>query len=461
MMSTNRISPSDAAAILTTLAFYSDSPNVLSVTDSASDYLDDHVKSIYDKIRQGKSSEVDHVRPWIDYNIDGLPHRDLAFIAYEVLRESFDSKIKDRASSILNDSSKPIQERLDYISDLREDLDAPPTKPKKYIKPFHISDIQDRGVHAIPYLIKGLIPKKEPFGIYGPGESFKTFICWELTRAIVEGDSFLELFDVNISGPVVWLDKESGGDRMCMRSFQMGITKEMPINIWTDGLAKHIAIESPRFIHQIGELLSHLDSPPVALIIDSFTRFFHGDENRSAEVGAAMDNLIETSRTYNLSTILIHHTRKFSRDDKSENKYKVRGSGDFINALSSAIYLQNRDGVLCVEPAKTRDSIGFEPFGLELKPDSRYSKNRLKFYHTDIPGKPSTRNELAEDEIIRSLEGAGCDLTLKDVLDKCIPSICQSRGPVMKALNRLEEDKRIEIIRKGKGRGKSPIIKLL
>ncbi len=262
------------------------------------------------------------------------------------------------------------------------------------VQPAPIKDILTRKVTSIPYLIENLIPAREPFGLFGAGESYKTWMALEIMKAVCTGEDLLCKFRINTTGPVLLLDRENGADRLCIRLKSLGFEEEMPVHVLTDGAADSLDFGDDAFPDKFARIIDGMKEKPVLAVFDSWSRFFSKNENDIKDVAPALGRLWTISRDNNLSTILLHHTRKPGQGQQKDEdaRYQVRGSGDFINALSSAISMSNKQGKIRIQAVKTRDHAVWDSFCVELV--SIY--DGLRFRLTDTP--PSRTDKARNDE---------------------------------------------------------------
>jgi hypothetical protein len=157
--------------------------------------------------------------------------------------------------------------------------------------------------------------------------------------------------------------------------------------------------------HALGLVLSPDSAPVRLLIIDLFRDAFDGEENSSADVGAAMATAHALARMFRCSILLVHHSA-------IANEQRGRGSSAFSGGLDVCCAVAIRDGTITATVTKNRGgptgatySWHFESSGLlgagsgasrptEVTEDSALSAARV-IREIATPGIPVTRTALA------------------------------------------------------------------
>lgn len=327
-----------------------------------------------------------------------------------------------------------------------------------YPAPLHIKDILSRKIVEVPYLVDQLIPQNEPFGIFGAGESFKTWFALETCRCVSSGEDVLGQFKVNRPGPVVYFDEENDGDRLCVRCTKLGFSIDQPFYAVTDRTLHGKHFGSPDFFDQVCCVLGSIEPPPVLGVFDSFARFFRGDENKAADIAEALGFLSMICRKRCISLGIIHHTRKGGYRGGGSIRDRVRGSGDFTNAISSGWFLERMQDTVALHQVKNRDNASMKP--LHLRFDKRIDGSG--FYSFQIQkGFPEgkTKGSQIEGELIEILKRNNGKLTQAKLIS-ALESIA-GRTMTRNCIRSLQATGLIVIEDEGKtGRGNSPVVHL-
>lgn len=323
-------------------------------------------------------------------------------------------------------------------------------------KPIPLKEILDRGIRKVPYLVEGIIPVGEPMGIFGAGESWKSWFALELARSVASGEDFLGRFKVLQPGPVVFFDRENYGDRLCARCLGLRFDKDISLSFMTDGKSDGINFDSPHFAEQMRGFFAELHPSPVLAIFDSFTRFFRGDENRAGDVAQALDNISEVCRSVKVSLVIIHHTRKGGSRESRILKERIRGSIDFTNAISVGVFLDRIGDKIRLEMVKNRDNVPFNPIGLEF---SEFEKEPswVGFKVVDAPVQKQTQKMIAEEAILKLLDENPDGLRQIELCTRLERTF--KKSAVKGAIRSLEKKGKVEIEPNVTGRGRSPLVR--
>lgn len=196
---------------------------------------------------------------------------------------------------------KPVT-RLKRMSDLL----LTPSRPSWLIR-----DVIEQGVIAI---------------LLGPRGTYKSFIAlhWAMTIAI-EGS------------PVVMISAEGSGlDRRFRAWLTRYAPKVKPGNIPVYALEQRVDFNSLESILALCAEIDALESPPVLILIDTFSKNSGGlDENSNSEVKGFIAHLdVQLKRRYGATVLLVHHTGH-------QIQSRARGASA-LEADTDAAYVINR-----------------------------------------------------------------------------------------------------------------------
>ena len=209
------------------------------------------------------------------------------------------------------------------------------------------------------WLIKGWVPEESVVMVYGASNSGKTFVVLDmlLTMATGKGDWFgfrarkascLYLCGegrAGLRGRVALWVQEHGGNT----------TGDFAV---TDGPRR---LNEPADLAYAAEQIDISGLEPDIIAIDTFNRFFSGNENAADEVGGFLESLSELQRKYHATIILIHHTGV-----SEDAQQRARGSSALRGAVEVEIHVQNDNGQLTLTQTKQRDAEMIEPLSLRL-----------------------------------------------------------------------------------------------
>jgi len=444
--------------------------------DALADHAADVARRLPPKYRKrfNRVNALRNGKPILPAELDGIPekdlggphvnHADLNYIHFYLLgakkgetRRLQEDEIHLVADALTNTDGDP-EDRAAYAIKRLSEIEGLEQRGSVLAipKPRSLAEIKALGIERIPYLIEKIAPVGEACGWYGDTSSAKTYLAFELARAVALGEPFLGTFEILKAGPVLFLDRETGSRRACVRACKLNLPDDLPIHFLTDRDLAGCFVNSPDFVPRIGEVIRKMDPPPVLAVLDSFARFFTGEENAAKDVAAAFDNLNALAWDFQMSIPVVHHTRKASKKDNSESKVKVRGSGDFVAAVSSALFFsKDGRGPIKVEQIKARDALPFEPLGVVLEA-SPFILDGLSFRLTDAPPAEPNKAEQAAAEIPGFLERRGGAATKAEIC-KAYASI-GGRATIQRAIDALESAGVVKTDEGAQPKGQSPVV---
>jgi hypothetical protein len=212
------------------------------------------------------------------------------------------------------------------------------------------------------YLIDGFLVNGALNSLFGPFDSYKSFIAIDWTLTIAAGlDSWFG--HETKAGPVVYVAGE-GGSGLWQR-----------VEAWAD----HRQCEPPdvywitsavNMFHknEAAALLAWIASLPVApvlVVFDTTSRCSVGaEENSARDMGIVIANM-DTIRTSGAAVLAIHHTGH-------EHTSRERGSSGIPGAADGRIRVEKAERLKAkIEPAKMKDAEKGEPITVDLEPRLR------------------------------------------------------------------------------------------
>jgi len=311
--------------------------------------------------------------------------------------------------------------------------------------PYKSKDILDLRVTEIPYLVEKLVPAHEPFGIYGDGGSMKTWFALTLAKCACTGTVFLDEFNIPKPIPIIYLDGECGAERLCIRFNKLGITAEMPIYVYTEKSLYGLDLLNSSFDSTLEDLIKQTEiekGTPIIVILDSFSRFFGGNENKASDVSNAMNRISKACRINNISFGIVHHFRKPGRGGKGGIvSSRVRGSSDFINAISVGICLEKlfKSENVNMISIKSRDHLSFSQKTLELSDGGLILAMNQSYATSD-----DNKETKAMGCILEMIPNVGATIMNNELVKEMGDKYSIKRGTVENARDRLEKDGKIE-----------------
>jgi hypothetical protein len=351
----------------------------------------------------------------------------------------------------------------DLISRYPHGSHPPKENPLEDKKATHISMSEIMAIpgEIIPYSIERIAPADEVVGWYGDGGSMKSMTMLHAARCVSRNEPIFGAYKINSPGGFLYLDKENGPLRLKIRCKSLHITKNDSIFFLSKQELTGVYINSIGFSDFLLRSIDTMNPRPTIMCVDSWTRLLQTgkNENDAGDVANAMDILSEFAMKAKMSVFLIHHTRKPSPNDKSEAKIRVRGSVDFINAVSTAFMLERKGiDVLRFEQVKSRDFQYMPPCGIRAfwdnANDGRFCFEREGEAPTDL-----TKQQHAISEIPKFLITKGGNASKTEIVD-ALKWLASSKT-ITRALNSLESEGSLISTGGGQGRGKAVHFRLV
>jgi hypothetical protein len=238
-------------------------------------------------------------------------------------------------------------------------------------------DILEKDIPEPSWIIEDILINEGITMIGGQPGTFKTFIGLDIALAIFYCHPFLDEFSIDTSKElkVCYLDEENGEGSMKRRlnllnngryaKYQNNKTSNEFIMFSYPNLKMDIE-DDFKVLRKIIEV-----ARPNVLVIDSFIKFFSGDENHASEMRRVTEKFGQLKNEYGLSIILLHHLSK-----TSTGKYLTdfRGSGEIAGALDMGFTLEIEvvSYKMKVHEVKNRfDSLeSFQNFSIKIETES-------------------------------------------------------------------------------------------
>jgi hypothetical protein len=181
----------------------------------------------------------------------------------------------------------------------------------------------------VPYLVRGIIPRRGVAAIYGPPASGKTFVAMDLMFGLASGAQFW--FGIPIKfAPVAYVALEGkSGVKKRIDAWQRhnGVALSTSVQIWDEPFR----LDDLADIEALAEEAITVLGKGCVIVIDTLAQAMAGfDENSSAEMGAAIAGAQRLASLVDGLVILIHHTGK----DPTKG---MRGHSSLHGALDTSI----------------------------------------------------------------------------------------------------------------------------
>ena len=195
-------------------------------------------------------------------------------------------------------------------------------------------DILNMDIPPIEWDVEGLIITNGYHFLAGLAGKFKTYLSFFLARSFITGEPFLGR--TVKKRKVLLVDEESRERTLKERTKKVlsDLTPEQRHN-FKYSISKGIKFDDTH-IAQLEEDIKN--SKAEVVIMDSFARFFIGNENSADDVKKSFQLLKPMMEKYGCSFIIIHHFNK----NNTNNMNSLRGSSD-LTAQCDTILVINED----------------------------------------------------------------------------------------------------------------------
>jgi hypothetical protein len=220
------------------------------------------------------------------------------------------------------DSPARIREHMEIISELIE------VKDEENIEPFDLQDVIDEPDKPVPWVIKGLLARRDFAIIAGEPGTGKSVFALDLALSLASGTEFLSTFKVERQFNVIYLDEEMAPLLARRRLKQLIVGRQLE----PDDLALQyynscsISLDSPEGRLALRRICDSFK--PDWIILDSLIRFHKRNENDNSEMSRFYEHLRALQKEYETGIIALHHLAKPSKDKSKELGHRLRGASD-------------------------------------------------------------------------------------------------------------------------------------
>ncbi len=287
-----------------------------------------------------------------------------------------------------------------------------------------LHEIKDLEANKNAWIVEELIPTKGITVIYGaPGEG-KSFIRSAIAIACARGKELFDKFPTKKS-KVLLVDKDTGMYHDLGRFKDLGVDVEnekLDIAFYT--IAHNFNVHDKK---EIAELTEHIKEHAFDLVIfDTFRDIFFGDENSSQEVGEVI-GFMKSLSALNVTTILVHHTKKNTEDDKKNPAKLARGSSALWGGVHSMLYISKstNENTLSICHAKNKYGKPHDPILLNIFEDNGQIKGfSYAGIATNFSSKELTAQEKTEKEILKLFITNEMEVSREDIVAQATKKGC-------------------------------------
>jgi hypothetical protein len=308
---------------------------------------------------------------------------------------AFDGIPKDRLESPPSVDSIPIEEPPAWLNideaiagkaGLKPFEKKPKENPEVSKLRFPCQWHWDIEIRDAQWLIDGWIEAGSLGVLFGPAESFKSFVAVDMACSIAAGVKWHGR-NTKGCGPIVYvLGEGAGGFRRRIKAWALrhGLADQdvrllaMPAFMADDDAQVMAAIDSIR------EFLG--DEIPCLVILDTLNRAMSGDENSTRDMTGMVHGLDAIRNSLSCAVLAIHHSGW-------SDKTRVRGSSALHGSLDVAIRAERINDVVRLEATKIKEAERPEPVYLEairmdlgtINPDNGQPMTSLVMVDTTQP----------------------------------------------------------------------------
>ena len=260
-------------------------------------------------------------------------------------------------------------------------------KENNNIKLLSISELLEKNLPPISWLIDELVPEEAITILSGMSGSFKTWLVMDMAISIATGREFLNIYNTKQTGVLI-IDEESGERLYSERFKSLTDLNEMPIYL----LSMSGFGVSGKSVKEIVEICKEKGIGLV--IIDSMTRVNKGDENSSKDMALFFSKLRAFTKE-SISVLIIHHNRKPGQGGYDASS-DMRCSSDIRAAVDIQLAVRRIGSSESIEvrQPKCRYNKEVTPFKLTFQKDKDSGKLGFKYDGTLVV--KETKEELQE-----------------------------------------------------------------
>lgn len=275
--------------------------------------------------------------------------------------------------------------------------------PRRTVEAYvvHISKIFDQDIAEVPFLVEGCIPRSCITIITGESGAGKSFVAYDLARAISSGTSWLnKAVPLPQRETVLLLNYDNPTKVVKTRLIRMGFERDAPCYIHTQGMTTPMVrggaemLKLPEEQSKLKYIIQEIN--PSLIVFDSLRQGQTLDENNNKEM-ANLWSIYKgwTEMPSKPAVVVLHHTSK--NNQNSTWSTSARGSGEIISSSDVVIEVRvdPKDGAHTLHWTKSRPW----PIG---------QTNMTKFeivdkYDNDVDGEAPEEDEENDDAELLSL----------------------------------------------------------
>jgi len=300
---------------------------------------------------------------------------------------------------------------------------------------FTIKDLLESETAETSWLVDQLIPEYGITCLAAKPKTGKSYLSLQIAQSVAQGSDLFGRFKVKKSGVLI-INKEDIKGTIKERLNNLKAGKDLPIVLSTD---QRIFFHTTKYLNKILDQTKryHLD----LVIIDSFRRFFKGDENSSMEI-RPLHHFFKLLNQNGLTVLFIHHHGK-GLEGRNDGD-KLRGSSDILAIVDSLISLErtNNKRFLKLSQSELRQRLPHAPFVISMP---TFQDNDYQYKYLNSLEEEKNATVKAQEDVFNLLKQVPGEFTQTEIITNLTAKQPAEYGTttIKNALAELEETKQL------------------
>lgn len=311
------------------------------------------------------------------------------------------------------------------------------------------------------YKVEHLVPERSITVIFGIPGDYKSWVRTCISIACARGELLFGKYKTKKS-KILLVDKDNDMYQMLSRFKMLGVDLENEkIDIAFYTLAFDFVIEDKS---ETDKLKKHIIENDIDIVIfDTFKDIFNGDENSSKDVGIVI-SFLKSLSVLNVTSILIHHTKKNTEDEVRDVAQLARGSTALWGGAHSMLFVhkpEKNENVLAIYHAKNKYGKAEQPILLNIEESGEEVKG---FSYAGIAESYSSKGQSAQVQAEKQIFSLFTSSETELLRDNIV-TLVKQKGCRVSAINenlgKLCKSERLAKRTEGKGSNRKTYYRLL
>lgn len=262
---------------------------------------------------------------------------------------------------------------------------------KELIKP--LGETLKNGIPEMKWLVHNLVLERGITIFAGPPACMKSYLAQQMALNVASNTTYLDQFKTE-KGNILYFDEENGEQALIRRFAQLrneDEETEEDLNNINLIVFSGLKLDEEDYIYALELLIN--EYKPNLIIFDSMVRLMTGEEDKSGAVKQVFEGLKALMENYNISIVILHHTRK---NGTGSDLRSLRGSSDF-GAFADVVLMIEKTGhqvKITMEKNRHIDTSEIKPFSINV-----YNENENIRFAWNGLSETQTKEDLLEKEI--------------------------------------------------------------